>query len=688
MHLRRLSISNFRQLKNIEVEFRDGVSVIVGPNAIGKTTILEAIRLAKALLAPRIANEAQQALMSIGASSPHNPQQLIPGAVVGDPTKPLEIKCAYEISAAEYALLSNSVAQIATDLVQARVPNATPAGIAAYLSSAEGRSALVAAETELREAIAKTGSAKNIINLNLIVDFQAGRIQSEEPLSPALIAHLDRYLSPDLTKFSYFPADRALPRGDVPMQIGAQDAAQQLESHNSQPQIKYQRLKNAIFNAIISDENGRASLRNDFATIFAGVLKGKELVSAGVNQYGLLSIRVREPESGREFDIDGLSSGEKGLILTFLTISRTVAQDGLILLDEPELHLNPAVCRDLLAFLIEAYAKPKNIQMIICSHSPEILAGAIGHDDCELFHLVSGTLLTPVRQSDEEEVTEALRRLGTSESEGLLYKATLFVEGPHDVDLLELGFGSLLRQYKIKDLGGRGQVEKQIRLLQEAASRGEVLAPRFFIFDRDLTPSSLKSTETVKVLQWDRRCLENYLIDFDILTDLLKDSEITSKPLTNKGELVQILKRLAMSHLDDVVVEQIYSELHYSGVGRRASDVTGKGFGNSASALFDRIETSKNELKSLDRNSWEVSFIAACEKRKAELLPEWDSNWRNLCDGKRLFKELQQEIQINMPLLSFKKRVMIHMRAESPPSESWRAVDGLLKNLIGWAAPG
>ncbi len=51
MHLHTLRISNFRALENIEVQFDTLVSVIIGPNAIGKTTILEAIRFAKAVLA-------------------------------------------------------------------------------------------------------------------------------------------------------------------------------------------------------------------------------------------------------------------------------------------------------------------------------------------------------------------------------------------------------------------------------------------------------------------------------------------------------------------------------------------------------------------------------------------------------------------------------------------------------------
>src|SRR5258705_9826337 len=70
MHLSRLQIINFRSLENIEVEFDGLVNVVIGPNAVGKTTILEAIRLAKAILAPRTQNETQQTMISLGLTSP------------------------------------------------------------------------------------------------------------------------------------------------------------------------------------------------------------------------------------------------------------------------------------------------------------------------------------------------------------------------------------------------------------------------------------------------------------------------------------------------------------------------------------------------------------------------------------------------------------------------------------------
>jgi AAA15 family ATPase/GTPase len=53
MHIARIRIQNFRGLEDIDFSPCPGVNILVGPNAVGKTSILEAIRLTKALLSPR-----------------------------------------------------------------------------------------------------------------------------------------------------------------------------------------------------------------------------------------------------------------------------------------------------------------------------------------------------------------------------------------------------------------------------------------------------------------------------------------------------------------------------------------------------------------------------------------------------------------------------------------------------------
>jgi hypothetical protein len=611
----------------------------------------------------------------------------MPSALASDATKPIFVRCVLKLSEDEIRAIQDGIPKIAADLVFAGMGRgfASAADTISALSTPEGRQTLSKAERDLRSAITEIGNGKRPCKLEITIDPRSGSANSGDPIGAAFVAFLDSRLPPQLSLFSYFPADRAIPAQDPPVQIGIADAGLQIESHNSQPQLKYQRLKSTIFNAVITSEEERIKLTEEFARIFERVLKGRRLLGVGVNQYGALSVVVEDTESGKQFPLDAMSSGEKGLILTFLLIARSVSNGGIVILDEPELHLNPAVCKDLLSFLAEEYVSKSDLQLIVCSHSPEILSGAFSRDDCTLYHLVSGTNLTEVRRQDQEEVTEALRRLGTSESEGLLYRATVFVEGEHDADTLEAGFEALFRRYKLKDLGGRKEVEKQVRSLQEAEVRGIAISPRYFIFDRDESPTDLKSSENVRVLQWSRRCLENYLLDFNALTDLLKEQGIAGKPVRNVGQLQSILKRLAKEQLNGLVAKSVYEKYAFENPGLRPQEIEGKTFAEISSVLFKRLQTVKKQLEPLVESDWNHYFLAECEQMKESQEEIWDAKWIEDCDGKRLFKDLQKELQIRMSLQHFKRLVMTQMRNER--SEDWRTVESRLKELLSGPGP-
>jgi hypothetical protein len=103
-----------------------------------------------------------------------------------------------------------------------------------------------------------------------------------------------------------------MPAGETNIQIGGPDTAAQLETHNSQPQSKYARLKPTIVNNFLLSEETRAKLQTNFEKIFSSVLKDRALVGLSVSPIGLVSIGIKEAVTNRTFDIDGMSSGEKG----------------------------------------------------------------------------------------------------------------------------------------------------------------------------------------------------------------------------------------------------------------------------------------------------------------------------------------------------------------------------------------
>jgi len=85
-----------------------------------------------------------------------------------------------------------------------------------------------------------------------------------------------------------------------------------------------------------------AHFLTSFKLSLMACLKVRKTRFFGINEIGFLNVQIRDLESNRVFDLDGMSSGEKGLILTFLMIARSVVQHGIVLLDEPELLSKPS----------------------------------------------------------------------------------------------------------------------------------------------------------------------------------------------------------------------------------------------------------------------------------------------------------------------------------------------------------
>ena len=679
MWLKTVTIRNFRSIDNLPITFDRRANVIVGPNAIGKTTLLEAIRLTKAVLAPRTVNETQQAFIGLGALSPHNPLNVNYGALARDVARPIEIDAEFELTSSEVQEMDALAPRIATATVRAGLgPQALaqgPLALVQYLSSDTGKAELAAAQRGIEAALTPIKASARLA-LKLRIDPATSTINGANQLDQLIFSTMEGRLPANQALFSYFPADRAMPAGETVIQIGGPDTAALLETHNSQPQTKYARLKPTIVNNFLLSEETRTKLKGNFDKIFSTVLKDRSLIGITVSPIGLVSISIKENVTNRTFDIDGMSSGEKGLILTFLLISHSVAPGGIIMIDEPELHLNPAVCKLILPFLIEEFLIPNDIQAIICSHSPEVLGSAFDSSTCALLHLQSPKVISKIYPEDKREVFGALRRLGTSASDVLFSAGSIFVEGDHDVEVLEAGFDTLVVKYHVTQLGGRGNIEKEIQTLQKAEGKGEIETLKCFIFDLDQAPTSLTSSTMVKVLQWKRRCLENYLIDEKIIYDMLSDKEISKERIESRGEVQASLKAIAVSQLKEAVGTDVYNGMAYENPGLRPREIIGKTYAEMADVLFSRVGTLKNQICGLDEADWKNTFASECEAEHIKRLAVWEVDWLTLCDGKQFFRDLHQNYGVKVSPIKLKKMIVERMQREQ--TDAWVLVEKLL----------
>ena len=242
----------------------------------------------------------------------------------------------------------------------------------------------------------------------------------------------------------------------------------------------------------------------------------------------------------RGFRYENLSGGEKAVfdLLLDVHIASTELGSPLICLDEPEIHLNPAVQASVLTELIGLL--PNGSQLWIATHSVgmirkafDMATGSPGRVAFLDFGQVKGPApdvqLMPSQPSSRL-LREALS-IALDDLASLLAPEVLVIcEGSQVSDRVRAWderiyrqiFGDMHPRVEFKSSGGKGD-------LDQAAAIAAVIAPGTHIVklrDRDDLSSDgrtrlLEDDATLRVLE--RRSLESYLLDNEVLEALVSD---------------------------------------------------------------------------------------------------------------------------------------------------------------------
>ena len=242
----------------------------------------------------------------------------------------------------------------------------------------------------------------------------------------------------------------------------------------------------------------------------------------------------------RRFRYENLSGGEKAVfdLLLDVHIAATELGSPLICLDEPEIHLNPAVQASVLTELMGLL--PDGSQLWIATHSVgmirrafDIAAGSPGRVAFLDFGQVEGPA-PDVRLTPSQPSSRLLRdamSIALDDLASLLAPEVLVIcEGSQVSDRVPVWDERIYRQIfrdmhprvEFRSSGGKGDLEL-------AAAIASVIAPGTHILklrDRDdLSPEGrtrlLEDDPTLRVLE--RRSLESYLLHDEILEALVSD---------------------------------------------------------------------------------------------------------------------------------------------------------------------
>src|SRR6185437_183705 len=92
--------------------------------------------------------------------------------------------------------------------------------------------------------------------------------------------------------------------------------------------------------------------------------------------------------TGETHDIDELSSGEKEILYGYLKLKNSTPKHSIILLDEPELHMNPSLLQGFTDFYHRHIGRAQGNQLWLVTHSDTLLRQAVGNSNYRVYQMV------------------------------------------------------------------------------------------------------------------------------------------------------------------------------------------------------------------------------------------------------------------------------------------------------------
>ncbi|MEA5549922.1 AAA family ATPase [Anabaena cylindrica UHCC 0172] len=183
-----------------------------------------------------------------------------------------------------------------------------------------------------------------------------------------------------LPHFIYFHSYRKIQEGSPELgMILEEDKSYKRNRFRIRPELTISTFKLEILRSLMSRGGLFENLDNTAAEKDLDTLNGlmRKYASGTIEKLrpspdNTIEFRVTPTNGGESFTFDGLSSGQKEIISTlFLIWKYTARYPGIVLIDEPELHLNAEWHR---RFIHNLYKLAPHNQYIVATHSEDIFA--------------------------------------------------------------------------------------------------------------------------------------------------------------------------------------------------------------------------------------------------------------------------------------------------------------------------
>jgi predicted ATPase len=680
MHLDSLEVSNFKAIKFASLSALPSAVVIAGPNGCGKSCLLDAIRIWKSAYGGYNVNEFDQAFSEFGVNIGHLDADL--PRLFRDPAQPIVIRASVTLSEQERQFLRKNADGLLARTRRRQQTQNVGRGI--------GRRPFTA-ETENAERARGADAAHRRLVDRFVAQLEDAVFEGTFTITPSLqltktpSALLELiysiYLPEDIGVFEYHSAHRTYQRHeeisnvDLRLEVAAEQQSQHAlfnwaqKYQNVKTQLVGSYVRELIANAADANIKGRESLVESLGELFRLFFPDKQFLGVQPNRDGRVTLNVRTA-SGKEHDITELSSGEKEVLYGYLRMRNLAPRNSVLLLDEPELHLNPRLIGGLPQFYRTHLGKNLENQIWLVTHSDVLLEKALDVPDYAVYHMLpadsAATDNQLVRVTNESLERVIIDLVG--EKASYTRKGTLVIfEGGGDSDFDRTLTCELFPELRSKanPISGtnRARVVGLRRLLEAATAAGEWRPKVFSITDRDSVqdPTAFPDRE----LSWDVYHIENYLLEPSFVLSALKEALREKCEFQTREEVDAALRGSAMAALEPLVTGQLvqWARQELYACLSIGCDPSGKGLADalsrSAVASVRKAETIIGE---------KLSPAELCEqyelrmnKGRTELQSD---GWRSNIPGRSILAQFVATHGAGLSYTTLRNLVIARMRAD------------------------
>ena len=682
MRITHLEIRNFRGISVAMIHDAGSAVVIAGPNGSGKTCVLDSIRLFKSAYGSYAQRE-----LDLWSNEFQLSWRGVPGDFRGllrNRSKEMRISAQVEISDREKNYLLGDGHWMTLELAwkqlyaTVRTRRGRLVGVATAENLKKARhveDVAIQLQKKLGEEL-KWRSAHG--SLTVRPDGQATRHDSL-----ALQLLFGFFIPEHIGIIDYHGSHRKYAREQL-RTIALQESDEEEKVRTGalyNYETKYANLKSAMAGEYVREllerdasgkKTGKAKpLSTTLQELFQIFLPDKTFKGPQAVEGGEVAFRVWVDDNTYH-DINELSSGEKEILFAYLRARTLSPRQSVLLIDEPELHLNPGLVQGLPQFYEKHIGRDLDNQIWLVTHSDRFLREALETAGMSVHHMqhasAVGAGTNQLRTIDTRASIEALfidlvGDLAAYQPGGKV----VILEGENsrfDEKTVRRLFPDAAKSINFISGGSKANVQRLHETVDTMISGGLARAEVLSIVDPDSEIWSRGIRQRGNRLEWTVYHIENYLLNVTYIKKALDVVKLEGAGRLTSGRIENLLEEAAEDLIETLALERVRGRL-----GRKLRKAVVIHVDSNREAdrqLADAVSAATTTVSDIGANYSRAIAKVEIERAEQEFRAMWsDGMWWEKFPGRRILKGLCGKLGGNIQYIVLRNAIVGEMAKDA-----------------------